>query len=91
MANGIQELVGELLPPLGVTAPDPSASLRTVMEIVGLLAGEKGELPPDLREASENLHRKIVSAFGTILLTHYFLETVIPNANAISRLSTMCR
>ena len=80
MANGIQELVGELLPPLGVTAPDPSASLRTVMEIVGLLAGEKGELPPDLREASENLHRKIVSAFGTILLTHYFLETVIPNA-----------
>jgi len=80
MANGIQELVGELLPPLGVTAPDPSASLRTVMEIVGLLAGEKGELPPDLREASENLHRKIVSAFGTILLTHYFLDTVIPNA-----------
>jgi hypothetical protein len=79
-ANEIQELVGELLPPLGVTAPDSSASLQTVMEIVGLLAGEKGELPPDLREASENLHRKIVSAFGTILLTHYFLETVIPNA-----------
>ena len=50
------------------------------MEIVGLLAGEKGELLPDLREASENLHQKIVSAFGTILLTHYFLETVIPNA-----------
>jgi len=79
-ANEIQELVGELLPPLGITAPDSSASLQTVMEIVGLLAGEKGELPPDLREASENLHRKIVSAFGTILLTHYFLETVIPNS-----------
>ena len=50
------------------------------MEIAGQLAGVEGKLSPDLQEASEALHRKIISAFGTILLTHYFLETVIPNA-----------
>ena len=50
------------------------------MEIVSQLAGVEDKLPPDLQEASEALHRKIISSFGTILLTHYFLETVIPNA-----------
>jgi hypothetical protein len=50
------------------------------MEIASQLAEVDGKLPPDLQEASEALHRKIISSFGTILLTHYFLETVIPNA-----------
>ena len=50
------------------------------MEIADQLTGLEGKLPPDLQDASEVLHRKIISAFGTILLTHYFLETVIPNA-----------
>jgi len=50
------------------------------MEVAGQLSGCEGRLPPDLQEAAEALHRKIVSAFGIILLTHYFLETVIPAA-----------
>jgi hypothetical protein len=79
-ANEILEVIGELLPPLGLLVAESSSSRRTVMEIVETLAGGKGELPRDLQEGAETLHRKIVSAFGTILITHYFLETVIPNA-----------
>jgi hypothetical protein len=80
-AAQIQDLVGEILPPAGLPSTDSSPDIpRTVMEITGQLAGVDGKLPPDLQEASEVLHRKIISAFGTILLTHYFLETVIPNA-----------
>ena len=80
-AAQIQDLVGELLPPVGIPSEDSSPDIpRTVMEIAGQLAGLEGKLPPDLQDASEALHRKIISAFGTILLTHYFLETVIPNA-----------
>jgi hypothetical protein len=44
------------------------------------LSGIAGDLPADLQEAAETLHRRITSTFGTILLTHYFLETVIPCA-----------
>jgi hypothetical protein len=80
-AAQIQDLVGEILPPAGLPSTDSSPDIpRTVMEIASQLAGVEGKLPPDLQEASEVLHRKIISAFGTILLTHYFLETVIPNA-----------
>jgi hypothetical protein len=32
----------------------------------------------DLQTAAEKLHRKVISSFGTILVTHYFLEQVIP-------------
>jgi hypothetical protein len=80
-AAQIQDLVGELLPPVGILSEDSSPGIpRTVMEITGKLADVEGKLSPDLKEASEALHRKIISAFGTILMTHYFLETVIPNA-----------
>ena len=80
-AAQIQDLVGELLQPAGLPSTDSSIDIpRTVMEIAGQLADVEGKLSPDLQEASEALHRKIISAFGTILLTHYFLETVIPNA-----------
>lgn len=80
-AAQIQDLVGELLPSVGIPSEDSSLeNPRTVMEIAGQLAGVEGKLPSDLQEASEALHRKIISAFGTILLTHYFLEIVIPNA-----------
>ena len=76
-----QDLVGEILLPVGIPSEDSSLeNPRTVMEIASQLVGVEGKLPPDLQEASEALHRKIISAFGTILLTHYFLETVIPNA-----------
>jgi hypothetical protein len=79
-ANEMQDVIGELLLFMGGTAPESNSAHRTVMEIVRTLAVDTGELPPDLQEEAENLHRKIVSAFGTILLTHYFLETVIPNS-----------
>jgi len=50
------------------------------MEIVYQLTGVEDKMTIDLQAASETLHRKIISSFGTILLTHYFLETVIPYA-----------
>ena len=77
----IQDLVGEVLPQVGIPLADVSPDVpRTVMEIARQLAGVDGKLPLDLQEASEALHRKIISAFGTIILTHYFLGTVIPTA-----------
>jgi len=80
-ANEIQEVVGELIPPLGLQSSQTSSARRTVMEIAETLSGEKEHLPHDLQASAETLHRKIVSAFGTILITHYFLESVIPNTN----------
>jgi len=80
-ANEIQDLVGELLPPLGEASKDTLHTIpRTVMGIASELVGTEEKLPPELQEAAEDLHRKIISAFGVILLTHYFLEAVIPNA-----------
>jgi hypothetical protein len=80
-ASEIKDLVGELLPPLSATCKETSETIhRTVMGIAGELVGTEEKLPPELQEAAEDLHRKIISAFGVILLTHYFLETVIPNA-----------
>jgi hypothetical protein len=81
LANQHQDMVGEILPPVGVPAPEKFQDVpRTVMAITKFLSGIEGELPADLQEASEALHRRITSAFGTILLTHYFLKTVIPNS-----------
>jgi len=80
-ANQVQDLTGELLPPVRLPTPDTATYLpRTVMEIVGQLAHVEGELSPELQKTSEALHHKIISAFGTILLTHYFIEAVIPKA-----------
>jgi hypothetical protein len=79
-ANETKELVGELLPPLSQPSSGTSPSRRTVMEIAEVLSGPSGPLPHDLQASAETLHRKIISAFGTILISHYFLETVIPNA-----------
>ena len=80
-AAQIQDLVGEVLPQVRIPSADLSSdNPRTVMEIASQLAEVDGKLPTDLQEASEALHRKIISSFGTILLTHYFMETVIPNA-----------
>ncbi len=79
LALQIKDLVGELLPPIGFIAPEntPPAYFQTVMDIVESL---HGSLTPELLEAAEALHRKIISGFGTILLTHYFLEKVIPRS-----------
>jgi hypothetical protein len=80
-AGQLQDLVGDLLPPVGTPIPENFLDVpRTVMEMVLSLSRSDGSLPADLQEAAEALHRRITSAFGTILLTHYFLETVIPRA-----------
>jgi chromosomal replication initiator protein len=80
-ASQLPNLIGELLPTVIITnkrmMPDTP---RTVMEITSLLAGGKDHMSPELQKASETLHQKIISSFGTILLTHYFLKTVIPQA-----------
>jgi len=79
-ATGVKDLVGELLPLVGMESiPNADAfHIQTVMEIAVLL--KEGELSTEEREAAESLHRKIISGFGTILITHYFLERVIPLA-----------
>lgn len=80
-ANVHQDLVGEILHPVGSPAPEKSKDVpRSVMAITKLVSGLDGDLPADLMGAAEVLHRRITSAFGTILMTHYFLETVIPNS-----------
>jgi hypothetical protein len=73
----IKELVGELLPLAG-TAPNQTSTFQTVMDIAVSL--NDGELSPDIQAAAEKLHRRIISGFGTLLITHYFLEKVIPTA-----------
>ena len=80
-AEKLQDFVGEVLPPVGFPIPDKFLDVpRTVMAITQSLSGIAGDLPANLQEVAEALHRRITSAFGTILLTHYFLETVIPSA-----------
>jgi predicted DNA-binding transcriptional regulator AlpA len=80
-ANAHQDLVGEILHPIGVPAPEKLKDIpRSVMAITKSMSGLDGDLSADLRDAAETLHRRITSAFGTILMTHYFLETVISNA-----------
>lgn len=80
-AGQLQDLVGELLPPVGAPIPEKFLDVpRTVMEMARSLSGIAGDLPADLQEAAEAIHRRITTAFGTILLTHYFLETVVPCA-----------
>jgi len=77
----IQDLVGEILPHLDSPGKEYSLPVpRTVMEITGNLFGSEEKPPKDIQDAAEELHRKIINAFGVILMTHYFLETVIPNA-----------
>ncbi len=77
-AVGVKDLVGDLLP-FGDSDPsNEQIHAQTVMDIAVLLNG--GELSVQEREAAEALHRRIIGGFGTILMTHYFLEKVIPQA-----------
>ncbi|HUH96617.1 MAG TPA: hypothetical protein VLZ89_04610 [Anaerolineales bacterium] len=85
-ASKIKELAGELLPalpfPPETNEPDcrfgPGTNhLQTVMDIARALGGGDTSLTPEVQQAAEALHGKIISGFGTILLTHYFLEKVI--------------
>lgn len=77
LAAGVKELVGELLPPTGMLSNQEPAA-QTVMDIAVSL--NAGELSPELQAAAEKLHCRIISGFGTLLITHYFLEKVIPTA-----------
>ncbi len=80
-AAGVKELVGELLPLAGPTQNQEPAA-QTVMELAARL--NAGELSPELLVAAEKLHHRIISGFGTLLITHYFLEKVIPTAKLTS-------
>lgn len=78
-AAEVKELVGELLPLAGsVSNQANKPNAQTVMDIASLL--NRGKLSPELQTAAEKLHRKIISGFGTLLITHYFLEKVTPIA-----------
>lgn len=80
IANRTQEIVGTLISTEFGALPESSPSVGlTVMDIIKELTAED-TLTHELQKESENLHRKIISAFGLILITHYFLETVIPKA-----------
>lgn len=78
-AVGVKDLVGELLPLADAKAENQSPNFQTVMDIAALL--KDAELSAQERAAAEALHRRIINGFGTILITHYFLEKVIPHAN----------
>lgn len=80
-AAGVKDLVGELLPLAGTESASVGevSDIQTVMDIAVQLNGS--ELSAQEREAAEALHRRIISGFGTILMTHYFLEKVIPQAS----------
>jgi hypothetical protein len=79
-AVAVKDLVGELLPLAGTESADAgeASNIQTVMDIAVLL--NYGELSAQEREAAETLHRRIIGGFGTILMTHYFLEKAIPQA-----------
>lgn len=80
-ANQIEDMVGTLLPSTVSPLTESITPVPlTVMDIVKELSPE-GSLSSDLQKASEALHHKIISAFGMILITHYFLEKVILKAN----------
>lgn len=77
-AVGVKDLVGDLLPFADSDPSNEQIHAQTVMDIAVLL--NDGELSTQERETAEALHRRIISGFGTILMTHYFLEKVIPQA-----------
>jgi hypothetical protein len=82
-AAGVKDLVGELLPLIGSVSTRESPRFETVMDIATHLnqarfAKQIAVWTSDLQTAAEKLHRKVISGFGTILITHYFLEQVIP-------------
>jgi hypothetical protein len=76
----LPDLVDEWQPPATHLQIIPAIP-RTVLDIACELGGMEENLPSDLQAAAEGLHQRIISSFGTILLTHYFLETVIPRSN----------
>ena len=79
------KLVGEIFLPIGAQPSIQETRSKlpirplTVMDIARELSGKK-KLSRDDQLLAEALHTKIVTAFGTIAITHYFVEQVIPQA-----------
>jgi len=84
----VKDLVGEILLPLGAQAPIEEARaslLRRPLYIIDIacdLQGieDAGLLSDDIRKVADALHTRIVKAFGTLGITHYFVEVVMPRA-----------
>lgn len=58
-------------------APEPTGHcLRNIQEITRKLVGVEGNLPAELNTAAERVLDRIITAFGTVHITHYFLQVV---------------
>ncbi|MBS4060964.1 MAG: hypothetical protein KG029_11245, partial [Bacteroidetes bacterium] len=58
--------------------PETNHWPRGVVEIVRRVIGLKGDMPEELYKAAENLQNHIIHAYGTVVITHYFLQQVSP-------------
>ena len=51
---------------------------RSIADIVRRVLEIRGDMPADLHTASEKVQDCILSGFGKVFITHYFLKTVAP-------------
>jgi len=51
---------------------------RSIHELVRHVLGWQGDLPEALHQAGEKLYEHLISAFGQVSITHYFLRVVAP-------------
>ncbi|MDX9993662.1 MAG: DnaA N-terminal domain-containing protein [Anaerolineales bacterium] len=51
---------------------------KGVIEIVRRVTGYKGDLPEELHKAAEKLQDHIIGGYGTVIITHYFLQIAAP-------------
>lgn len=58
--------------------PETNHWPRGVVEIIRRVIGLKGDMPDELHKAAENLQNHIIHAYGTVVITHYFLQQVAP-------------
>lgn len=58
---------------------DTNHWFRGVVEIVRRVIGLKGDMSDELYKAAENLQNHIIHAYGTVVITHYFLQQVAPH------------
>ncbi len=73
------DIVDFLDPPKGIwPIPNPDVTnMYTVMDIVSKLC-DQNPLPDELDNLAQQIHRRIINAFGKIFITHYFIQHVIP-------------
>ena len=51
---------------------------KGVIEIVRRVTGYKGDVPEELHKAAEKLQDHIIGGYGTVIITHYFLQIAAP-------------